>query len=145
MAHARKQIRDAIATALTGLATTGGNVFVNRLTRIQTSELPCLLIYGDTESVEYSSMGLSVNQKRIYEIIIQGVAQTVTTIETTLDQIGLEVENALAGTLPATIDDFYLSAVKIIMDQDGEKPTGNIQMTYNAEYYVDQTDPETIL
>ena len=45
MAHARKQIRDAAAAAVTGLATTGGNVFVGRATRVPASELPALLVY----------------------------------------------------------------------------------------------------
>ena len=43
--HIRKQIRDAVKTALTGLTTTGANVFSGRVSPLKESEVPGLLIF----------------------------------------------------------------------------------------------------
>ena len=40
MSHARQQIREAVAAAVTGLATTGTNVFVNKITPQEAESLP---------------------------------------------------------------------------------------------------------
>lgn len=56
--HARKQIRDAVKTALTGLTTTGANVFSGRVAPLRDSEMPGLAVYvnGD-EAIEGAYVG----------------------------------------------------------------------------------------
>ena len=49
MPHIRKQIRDAIATAVTGLTTTGSRVHKSRVNDLAASELPLLAIYTTSE------------------------------------------------------------------------------------------------
>ena len=43
--HLRQQIRERIGTTLTGLSTTGTNVFQSRVYQLEDSNLPALLIY----------------------------------------------------------------------------------------------------
>ena len=56
MAHVRKQIRDNIVTTLTGLATTGSNVYRTRVYPLAENKLPGLAIYTDTEEVEVQTI-----------------------------------------------------------------------------------------
>ena len=39
MAHVRKQIRDAVITTLTGLSTTGSNVFRSRIYPLESNKI----------------------------------------------------------------------------------------------------------
>ena len=52
MAHLRKQIRDNVVTALTGLSTTGSRVYASRVY----PNLPGLCVYTKSESVEILTM-----------------------------------------------------------------------------------------
>ena len=56
MAHYRQQIRERVATTLTGLTTTGSNVFQSRVYPIEENKLPCLLIYTKDETSEPLAM-----------------------------------------------------------------------------------------
>lgn len=55
--HIDKQLRSAAATALTGLTTTGSNVFASRVRPLQDSELPALRVYVDESDVSPFAMG----------------------------------------------------------------------------------------
>ena len=52
MAHVRQQIREAAKLALTGLPTTGNNVFSSRVYTLQERELPAINIYTANEESE---------------------------------------------------------------------------------------------
>jgi hypothetical protein len=56
MAHVRQSIRDNAVTAVTGLSTTGSNVFRSRVYPLGTNKLPALSIYTDSEVVEYNRL-----------------------------------------------------------------------------------------
>ena len=47
--HVRQQIRERIGTTLTGLTTTGSNVFESRVYPLEDSKLPALIIYTKSE------------------------------------------------------------------------------------------------
>ena len=50
--HLRRQIRERAATTLTGLATTGSNVFQSRFYPMESAGLPGLCIYTKDETAE---------------------------------------------------------------------------------------------
>ena len=56
MAHVRQSIRDNIVTAVTGLSTTGSNVFRSRVYPLGTNKLPALYVYSNAETVEYNRL-----------------------------------------------------------------------------------------
>ena len=57
--HVRKQIRDAIVTLVTGLTTTGSNVFAGRTYALQDSELPALRVYTGDEDLTIAALGVN--------------------------------------------------------------------------------------
>ena len=56
MAHVRQSVRDNVVTAVTGLSTTGSNVFRSRVYPLGTNKLPALCVYTDSEVVEYNRL-----------------------------------------------------------------------------------------
>ncbi len=55
--HVRQQIRERIATTITGLSTTGSNVFQSRVYPLDVDSLPALLVYTISESSDVDVMG----------------------------------------------------------------------------------------
>ena len=96
MAHKRAQIKARIQTVLTGLATTGSNVFLSRTYPIATSDLPGLLIYANSESIQRLEIGIQNRQQRTLDLSIEAVAKGASA-ESTLDTITVEVEEAMAN------------------------------------------------
>jgi len=96
MAHKRAQIKARIQTVLTGLATTGSNVFLSRTYPIATTDLPGLLIYANSESIERLEIGIQNRQQRTLDLSIEAVAKGASA-ESTLDQVTVEVEEAMAN------------------------------------------------
>jgi hypothetical protein len=138
--HIRKQIRDAAKTALTGLATTGANVFSGRVAPLQQSELPALLIFlnGD-EGIHGASNGGATSAYSGL-LRIEGVAAGANTLIDTLDQIAKEVELDLFADAPFLALLMHAPgppSAQISIDEplDGaEKRTGSVILTIPINY-----------
>ena len=71
MAHVRKTIRDQIVSDLTGLATTGSNVYKSRVYPIADDKLPGLAVYTMNESIDYIAIGSDRMQQRMLTVAIE--------------------------------------------------------------------------
>ena len=74
--HVRQQIRERIATTVSGLSTTGSRVYQSRIYPLATADLPGLLIYSISEDSEIDMMGSGMN--RNLSISIEGYVRSVT-------------------------------------------------------------------
>lgn len=145
MSHARQKIRDAVVTLLTGLTTTGSRVYDTRLYNLEPSEnLPGLVVYTQNESSQRSDFSPN-NYARELDVIIEGYAETNSSVENSLDTIGLEVENVLGANplLSNTATTSELTATEIEFDVMGEKPIGIIRLTLSVTYYTLSTNNST--
>lgn len=144
MTHVRTQIRDNVATQVTGLATTGSNVFKTRLYPITATKLPAILVYANSETNQAVAMKHPRLSDRELSLSIEGVAKATTSIEDTLDQIALEVEEAIYGdlTLGGIAKNVVLSSTDIEISADGDQPVGGIRLVYLVKYLVREDDPE---
>lgn len=141
MAHARRQIREAVATALTGLTTTGSRVFQSRM-REQES-LPCLLVVTDTENVDAS---VGTIQQRDLDILVTGLAQGASNVDDTLDAIAEEVETAMqaAGTLGGLVSVAPgLTGIRTQFDDSLQQPVGEIELAFRCTYFTHAGAPGT--
>jgi hypothetical protein len=147
MSHVRKQIRDAVAAALTGLTTTGTNVFKGRYFSMQTPKLPALLVYTTNEDAELSIMGSSRGSDRVLSLVIEGYAISKTIVEDTLDQIAVEVEEAMASdyTLNGLTRDVRYTGYELDANADPEQTVAVIRLTFDIKYRVSAGDVETAL
>ena len=95
MAHLRKQIRDNVVTALTGLSTTGSRVYASRVYPMAAANLPGLCVYAKSEEVETTTITRPRTQLRTLTLSVEGFAVATSGLDNTLDAISLEVEEAL--------------------------------------------------
>ena len=145
--HIRQQIRDRIIADVTGLATTGANVYDSKLYNILQGELPALAVYTQNETSEISTIAPNVTLDRELEVIIECYAEANQNIENTLDTIAGEVENSLGTDL--TLNNLcitqFLSSTDIDFTSEGEKPLGICKLTYNVRYMNTVTNSSTPL
>ena len=122
MTHIRQQIRDRIIADVTGLTTTGANVYDSKLYNILQGELPALAVYTQNETSEISTIAPNVTLDRELEVIIECYAEANQNIENTLDTIAGEVENSLGTDL--TLNNLcitqFLSSTDIDFTSEGE-------------------------
>jgi hypothetical protein len=148
MSHIRKQIRDAVIAKLTGLTTTGANVFQNRVFPVNDSELPGLIVMTDSDTINSRSEGswaglVPRNLDRTMHLTIKAIVRG-TVIDDPLDQICLEVEKALCADrfLGGLSTDVTMVDTRIEFNGDGEKPGGIATMNWQVEYWVLDTTPD---
>ena len=145
--HLRRQIRERVATTLTGLSTTGSNVFQSRIYPMESAGLPGLCVYTQEESVGIQSMGGTRNVSRDLTLIIEGYASASSNIDDTMDAIGKEIEIAMSGdiTLNDLAQDSYLSSVEITLSGDGTTGIGKITHSYTVVYQNAENAPDAAL
>jgi hypothetical protein len=134
MSHVRTQIRDDIATRLTGLATTGNRVHQSRIPPRGDADLPCLLITTNDEEIEQSLIG-GLFQRHL-ELVVIGVAKANSAIDDTLDAIALDVETTMAGDRRAS-----LMRIETDFDDELDRPVGRIALHYRVFYSTRAGDP----
>ncbi len=145
--HVRRQIREAAATALTGLATTGSRVFQSRIYPLSDADLPGLVISTDEEQVEVASIGSPVLLSRLLNLQVVAKAKANANLDDTLDAIIKEVEAALnasvsANTLGGLAKQIDLSGISIGMSADAEKPIGQAVMSFTVQYKTQANAPD---
>ena len=148
MAHARQQIRDAIVAALTGLTTTGSNVFPSRSYDVPKENLPCILIYTAAEEMADEASSLGDRRGMILAFRVEARVRPVATdADDQLDAICAEVQAALFAepTLGGLVRHLDLQSTEIEFDAEAEAPTAAGVMTFGCLYRIDRTDAETII
>jgi len=146
MSHLRTQIRAALGVALTGLASTGTRVHINRVRPVSVVAGPVLGITIARETV--TEMGLDPIQQRDLSIEINGYCAAAPAPDDTLDQIGLEVEQAMvaAGLLGGLVKAVpALAGIDIGIDDSAETPMGRIRMTYTTRTFTAPAAPDTVI
>ncbi len=138
MAHKRTLIRTAIVTAVTGLATTGSHVFVDPVTQIEASNLPCLVVQTGGEEVAGETSPFNRLYQRRMDVQIDGIARAAGGVDAVLDQIALEVEAAINAdvTLGGVCLDTRLTGVQIHREH-GDQTIGRLSLDYQINYVTE--------
>lgn len=144
--HLRKQIRVAAAAQLTGLATTGSRVFVDRARRIQPTDLPALKIFLGDENIDMKEPMAPRLRERQLVLIVEAVVAANTAYDDTMDQIVKEVENALdanngLGGLCKAIEPHEYPRARF--GGDADTVVGSQELHFMVLYYTRQSAPDT--
>ena len=99
MSHLRTQIRQRIVTNLTGLTTTGSNVYDTRVYPMGADKLPGLAVYTKAESTEYETMRPPRTLRKTITAVIEIYVKMTSTFDEVLDTIAAEIETALYSDL----------------------------------------------
>ena len=142
--HVRQQIRERIGTTLTGLTTTGSNVFESRVYPLEDSKLPALIIYTKSEESMPIEIGSNRTMERSLTVNIEGYVKANSNFDDTVDTICKEVETAMATdtTLNGLAKASFLETTEIEFNAEGEKPVGFVTMSFKVDYYVLESSPD---
>jgi hypothetical protein len=144
MAHVRKLIRDDIETTLTGLATTGSNVYQTRVYPIAEDRLPGLAIYTSTEATDYATITPPRTQVRTLTVSVDVYVKAVTAYDDTLDVICVEIEEALYTdrTRGGNAKDTRVTAFDSDFSGDGDQPVARATLTVEVDYVTLENNVE---
>lgn len=145
MSHVRQQIRDRVATLVTGLPTTGANVYKMRRYALDDSKIPAVCIYTMDESSSLITVGSRTLRRVInvaIDIVIKGSSSAVSD---SLDTICVSAEEAIAAdfTLNGLAKSCILTSTEIDINVEGEKSIASARLVYTVEYITSTTDVET--
>jgi hypothetical protein len=142
--HVRQQIREKVGTTLTGLTTTGSNIYESRVYPLEAGNLPALVVYTKNEESEPIVIGTNRLSSRNLSLIVEIYAKTTTNFDDTIDTISKEVEVAIATdtTLDGLTKDIYLESTEIEYNGEGEQPVGYATLTFLTNYYVQEQNPD---
>ena len=146
MAHMRTQIRTAVVLALTGLALTGPRVYINRLDPVPDDALPALKVETNAEQVDSPDLGGDY-QERDIQLLVIGLAKATANLDNVLDQIALEVEQALLDPVDKTfgglVESITYTGLRIGFTADLEKPAAEVRLAFLVRYATTAGDPTT--
>ena len=146
MAHAHTIIRNAVAAALTGLATTGARVYPNRIYPMDAASLPGLRIYMDADTVQTETVHTPVMQSHDLTLQVECCARAAADLDDTLDQIALEVETVLAaGVVVSGKTLSPLHAGSQFDDERGAIPAVVKRLTFTLSFYTLGNAPGTLV
>ena len=137
MAHKRQSIRERVASTLTGLTTTGSNVFQSRVYPIENTKLPCLLIYTREETSEPLTTNPPRAIEKVLSLVVEGYVKANTNFDDTIDTICEEVEEALFTDrlINDLALDSFLVNTEISYNGEGDNPLGIVVMTFQITYH----------
>ena len=144
--HVHRQIREAAATALTGLASTGANVYTNRLYPLPAAALPALRVSLDDEQAEPASVHAPVILQRTAILVVECCAQADDdSLDDTCDQMAKEVETALAAGI--TVSGRHLDALfsgSRFDDEAAGLDAGVKRLEFRIEFFTPANAPDTL-
>ena len=142
--HIRQQIRERAGTVLTGLTTTGSNVFETRIYPLSNTTLPALAIYTKNETSEPIVISTNRLMSRELELIVEVYVKQTSNFDDQVDKICKEVEVAISAdtTLNGLAKDCFLQSTEIEYNTEGEQPLSYAVLTFLTNYYVQETAPD---
>jgi hypothetical protein len=144
MAHVRQQIRDRVVTVLTGLATTGANIFRHRYYPLSQASLPGIIIYTEDEGQSYETMGPNRTIRHDLTLRVEAYVQATANYDNTLDNISVEIEEALSAdrTLNGLAKDTRMSSFASAGEAGGEQPALMGRFDILITYHTKESNPE---
>ncbi len=145
MSHARQQIREAFAAAVTGLASSA-TVYQWRAHPVDASALPAFRVSTPSETVENEDTIGQVHS-RMLTIRVEVLARGASDVDDTIDTLCMEIEEAIAAdsTLSGLVHYCQLDEFEAEIDESAEQPTMQGVLTFTALYVVSDADVETLL
>ena len=138
MAHPLDAVIAFFVTTVTGLATTGTNVFRQRVYDLEDGVLPALLIYmGDDIAIGENGRTNMAYIDGDVEIRIEIKAKDSTDLDTALLDIRAEIETALNAAFsarPASVQDYWQIGMTEPETSESDTRKGTAVLTYNAMY-----------
>lgn len=147
MAHYLTTVRQAIVTAVTGLSTTGANVFEDEPYPLQTSALPALIVSAWSPAVTFADMDTTTLLVDV-DIGIECIARGTSGVPAQLDTIAAEVQTALDAVTTIGSKNVVVMPVSIDRPQwdlTTDQPVARRLLLYRiAPLFTTSADPTSL-
>lgn len=143
--HLRDQILAATAAALTGLATTGNDVFLDQDNPLEDGELPGLTIVQAGESTEVLSMPRPRLMQAVLDVDISAYTKRThaqADVRKQINTICKEVQIAMASASLAGAKYATLVQTDFDLNGDAENPVAMARMRYQILYVFEENAPD---
>jgi hypothetical protein len=155
MTHARQQIREAAATALRATPAAWGQVFETRIPSSR-AVLPYLMVFGDGDAVDASSVNLPDTYLRDLNLVVAGRLRLpgnndTETVEDRMDALAAEVETKLKfSTLLTTLTQLKglrltSTEMLVVIDEQDAPHYAEVTLQFIARYATAEGLPETLI
>lgn len=144
MAHGVAQLHGALVTALTGLTTTGANIFDDEITTIPEANLPALRVLDNgRESIDNATMSLPRTQLRSVEFTVRALAKAADA-KGVLNTIAAEVETALYAnrTLGGKARDLRVTSIDKTYSDESDQRVGAFDMVVVVDWVALEGVPQ---
>lgn len=147
MSHIRKQLRDAVVSAVTGLTTTGSRVYTAKVYPVSQAEMPCLVVNAIEDVGQPEGLSLPGILGRQVTIEVLGMARATSALADELDAIAEEVETALGVGVTVSGTTIALDYVGANLQFSGEadQPIGTVATRFTALVYTLSNAPGTLV
>ena len=145
MPHGDAQIHAALVTALTGLATTGANVFDDETTPIPEASLPALRVLDDgVGQIEYATQKAPRTLLRTQGYTVRALVKAANA-KASINTILGEVEAAVYAnrTLGGIARDMRVDGYDKSYSDDLETRVGEVAITINVDWHCVEGSPQT--
>lgn len=145
MAHMRTQIRGAVRGLLTGLTTTGSNVFNGGPRPMAEAHMPGLKVSSPLETSGVSAGGgPKPLLSRRAAVFVDIYVHKTDDYEDEVDKIAAEVEVAVGNnrTLGGLVKNVELKGFEVQFSDETQKPVAVGRMTFEALYFTSQGVPD---
>lgn len=145
MSTERKAIRKKLVEVLRYQTDAGENVHANRAVRQWQENLPAVMIYLRSETVEGEWSQAPRILKRGLQVVIEIQAADPLDPSDTLDDISEQIEQIIAqdDTLGCTVEDIKLSAVDTEFEDNGSQVVGATRLVFDAVYLKEMPKDRT--
>ena len=130
-------IRETATSTLTGLTTTGSNIFASRVHNLEAIKLPALLLYTRDLESEPLVLGSARTIEKNLTLHVEGYVKQNTNYDDKIDDICVEVEEALFTNrlLNNLVKDTFLTESVIEDENEGEPPLARVLMDFQVVYH----------
>lgn len=141
--HVRQQIREAAVAQLKQLPATAGRVYTGD-PYAKPADDGAHLVVGVPEeapNTDYDDLGTYRGRRAL--LLVVGYAEAIL-IEDALDDIALQVEAALEGSLLGGLaKDINFARMSKVIDDAGKKRSGEVRMEFAVDYRIKRGQPAT--
>lgn len=142
--HVRKQIRDRIATLVTGLSS-GAPVLLNVVHDIERMSLPAISVAEGNETRSASTMPAPRRMECDCDFDVTAYAEDNADCEATLDEMAAEIEVALAMPVVGPWKILTLAQTGVMLNGTAQKTRGRRVLRYRASYLIRENAPDVAL
>ena len=147
MASYLTTVRSAIVTAVTGLTTTGSNVYQDEPYPLTATQVPALVVSCWSPSIGFASMDASTLQVDV-DIGVECIAKGASGLAATLDTIATEVQIALAAVTSIGSRAVKIAPVSIdrpVYELTTDQPVARRLLLYRiAPLFTTSADPTSL-